>query len=514
MSNIEIRELTVADFELREESDGKRLLRGIAAPWNEVISIGDYKESFERGAFGEFASTPLFYGHAHDSVPVGVVTRGDDTDKGYEIEAQLLDTPRGNEVYEACKSGALKAFSVGFSPVEHRSEKNVTVRTKVKLREVSVVPFPAYAGSQFSEVRSDVQNNERSDMSDFATDADLTEVRNSVEDLTRKVSTIETRGSGSATASSKFISMGAFVKGLADGTAKREDAQILVRAFTGATTTDANVQVPFVNKAIQLIAQNRNVLELFAKVPLPATGNSFEYPTLSSKSGSVAVQAAEGDDLTYNEVILTDAAVPVKTYGGYSSLSRQAIERSTVAYLEVVLRNLQLEYAKATNSAVRAALVAGTYSNTHTIAFADKGKGAAWTDTVIDANDQIVADTGLNADVWIVPSAYFRALAGIVDTTGRPVFVVNGDGSNTFGNVDIRGLNANVAGVRVVSDPSLTGDASYIVSREALIVAEDASKFLQDENIINLTKDFSIYGYLAVAIANSLAVTKVTHATS
>jgi hypothetical protein len=103
-------------------------------------------------------------------------------------------------------------------------------------------------------------------------------------------------------------------------------------------------------------------------------------------------------------------------------------------------------------------------------------------------------------------------MSTIVDTTGRPLFDVNGDGANTVGNVSVVRVAGSVAGFPVVVIPTLAANSMYVVSSDALIVREDAVKSLQDENIRNLTKEFSIYGYMAVEVANPIAIVKVTKA--
>lgn len=517
MTNLETRDVLAANLDVRKTSEGERTIVGIAMPFDEVIDVGGYRETFARGAFGEFSTIPLFYGHGHlaGSEPIGTVTRGEETDNGYEIEARLSNTTRGNDVYELLKDGAISKFSVGFQPVSQRDEDGVTVRTAVDLREVSVVPFPAYAGAMISEVRSENTKDKEDAMSDeFAPKADLVEVRNTVEDMSRKITVLETRGTNSGGSTVKFRSLGEFVKALSTRSASADDAEMLVRAFTGATTADNGAQAPtWVNRDIKLIAQNRNVLELFSKAPLPAEGMSISYPQFGSTVGDVAVQANQGDDLTYLELVTANASAPVLTYGGYSSLSRQVIERNDSAYLNKVLDFQKLSYAKVTNGAVRTLLQTTPAAyNQGTVAFANSTKAGAWVDAALAGTNAIATNsTGLGGDVWLMPFSVFQRLAAIYDTTNRPVFALNGDGANTVGSVDIRGVKANVAGLPVVVDNNLSGTDSFIVSTDAITVMEDGAKYLQDENIINLTKDFSIYGYMAITKNDVKGITRITH---
>lgn len=518
---LEHRDSTVA-LEVRADKVDEFIVSGLAVPYGEVTNVGDYQESFERGAFADHTGTvPLFYGHQHASEPIGNIIATRETEAGLEVDAKISLTSRGKDVYQLVKDGVLQRFSIGFRPVAEKIVDGVTVRTKAILGEVSVVPFPAYAGAAITQVRtqdfsaSADETQERSEMTVENT-ADVTDIRESVEDLTRQIALLKDRGNDGAGANAvKFTSLGEFVKGLANRSVTMADAAELTRAYTGATTTDANVQPGWVARDIKLVDRGRTVLNLFSKDSLPASGMSVEYPKFGSTSGDVAEQAAEGDDLTYIELVVGEGTAPVKTYGGYSELSRQTIERADVPYLNKVLDVQKISYGKVTNGAVRTVLTAGSSYGTHTIAFADKGKPGAWIDTVTDAVGQIDQNsTGLNADVWVVSLDQFKAIASIVDTAGRPVFVLNGDGSNTIGNVSATGLTANVAGLRVVVDAGLTGVASYIVSGEALTVMESGPFNLADENIINLSKAFSLYGYLAVTLNDVKGVVKVTHAAS
>lgn len=519
--------------------------------------------------------------HVSGGLPIGRIEAVRDEDDGLHIEARISKTAKGDEVYTLLRDGVLRSLSVGFTPIEDEVRDGVVTRTQVLLREVSVVARPAYVGAEITAVRSadesgappsasqdappapdtdpapavetaepdaapvteapanvtpadaaevapaagdtttaettSADTEESAPMADENTE--IVEVRSAIEDLTRRFDKIEGAApTGDAGEKLEFRSLGEFVKSLTErGRDHKADADMVTRAYTGAVLDDASPRNAFIAKDIKLVEDNRPILGLFDHQPLPATGKTIEFPKFSSKSGDVAEQAAEGDDLTYLELVVTDGTAPVKTYGGYSSLSRQSIERSDIPYLNKVLRMQAISYAKATNSAVRTTLTGLTGTNTGTVLFADKGKADKWVDAALMGLFDIESNSaGLTGDVWIMNLTQFRQLAAIVDGAGRPLFVVNGDGVNSYGDVNIRGVRANVAGLPVFVDPKIAANhgSSYIVSREALTVREDGPFRLDDENVVNLTKDFSLYGYLALETNDAKGVTKVSHPTS
>jgi HK97 family phage prohead protease len=514
-----------SDIEVRKADNGTRTIKGIAVPWDEVTSVAGIKESFQRGAISDFETLPLFYGHSHKDggYPIGTVTRGETTDRGYEIEATIFDTPNANEAYAGLRGGALKAFSVGFQPVSHRNDEDITVRTAVNLREVSVVPFPAYAGATISEVRSantdevnTPKDKEQTMEDNFATVADVADLRSANEALQREMSVLKTRSSSTPEpADFKFTSMGDFVKrGLAGKEATTDDIDLMIRAYSGDTVSDVSGGfVPsWIDRDVKLLAQRRNILEVFSKQPLPSDGMTVTYPVFGSVTGDVAVQAAEGDNLTLIKLTVGSASANVLTYGAYSDLSRQVIERTPVSYLNKVLEAQKLSYAKVTNGAVRTLLTTTptAYNQVTLPALASQSNAKAWVDAALAATSAIKLNSqSLSPDIWIVSASVFAKIASVYDSTGRPVFVINGDGSNTVGSVNIMDRTAYIAGLRVVVDDGLTGTDTFVVSADAITVLEDGAKFLQDQNIINLTQQFSIYGYLALTKNDVKGISRV-----
>lgn len=496
-NNLEIRSM-----DIRSVDTETRTITGLAVPYGQTTNVGGYKERFEKGAFGDARDVKLFYGH---SEPIGLVTKGEDTDEGYMIEARISETERGNEVYTLMKDGVLNRFSVGFLPVEHRMEEDVVVRTRADLKEISVVAFPAYEGAKVSEVREaseEINEKEGINMSNEI-NTEVADLRMSVEDLERRFA-VMSEGVNTGQSKVEYRSAGEWLKALAAGEQEARDF---------ATTVEADVTRPgWVAERLRLVNENRPTINLFSKGVLPASGNSIEYPYVSGTSGTVSEQTAEGDDLPYMEVALDTATAPVKTYGGYISLSRQAIERSDMAYLETATEYMVRQYAKATEKAVRDAMVNASGTGTDSVTAAT-AKAADWLEVVADASAYIEENAfGASADVAVVSADVWKAIALLTDVDDRPVFNVYGAGVNNVGAANVTNGALNVGGLTVVRNSALATGSMFIANRDAIKTFESSgSPFrLQDENIINLTRDFSLYGHLAVAVLNAKAIVKVT----
>lgn len=504
MTTIETTEVQYRTFEVREVDTETRTFEGLAVPYNTPTEINGYREMFVRGAFGEGISGPLYFGHDHrqGGMPVGKIVEARESDEGLHIKAKISKTTKGDDAYTLLRDGAVQSLSVGFTPIESRMEDDVLVRTAAKFLEVSLTPFSAYETAKVAEVRSaDTDKQEETPMeTTMDPNADLSEIRESITDIERRITVLSDDRGGEPV--SQFRSAGEILKALASGD---ERAQAEFRDF--GTMADADVTRPgWIQRPLKFVQEKRRVINLFSRGPLPPTGNTVEYPYVDSVSGTVAEQEDEGDALAYMEVALTSGTSPVKTYGGYSSLSRQAIERSDLAYLDAVLRYQALQYAKATETAARTALLAMTGTGTGTLA-SDDAQG--WIDVVIDAAADIEDDSlGLTADFILVGRDVFKSIAHMVDDAGRPIFALNGDGQNTVGSANLVRGSFQIAGLTGVVDPTLPAETAIVASAEAFTVLESpgAPFRLQDESIINLTKDFSLYGYMATVVNDAKGV--------
>lgn len=172
-------EILRRSFEIREADHEKREVSGVAVPYNETYDMGGGRlERFEKGAVDVSQHVKLFRDH---SEIIGVVTEMQDSEEGLLVRAKISETTLGNETLELVKDGAIRSFSVGFIPVKNRTEGNTIIRTKVDLKEISLVPFPAYDNAAVLAVRED-NNQEDISMENTTPDysASIEEVRNQV----------------------------------------------------------------------------------------------------------------------------------------------------------------------------------------------------------------------------------------------------------------------------------------------------------------------------------------------
>ena len=495
-------EMITRSFEIRATDAELRTVEGLAVPYNDTIDIGGgWSERFEKGAIDLNANVKLF--RDHEDI-IGVVTEMTESDEGLMIKAKISETVLGNETLNLVKDGAIRSFSVGFIPVTDVKKDKTIIRTKVNLKEVSLVAFPAYDKAEVLSVREETNQEEISmekETPDYT--SEIQEVRNHAEELERRLDVIASEKTPT-TSVPQFRSYGEYVKSVASGDL---DAY---RTFTGADSGDTIMKNAWVSDTVRILNAGRPTYSVFSSGALPPDGMNVEYPKVNTNTIDVANQAAEGDTLAYGKLTLTSATAPIKTYGGYTDMSRQVVERSSINYVDTAFRAMVAKYASVTNAAMRQQLI------TDAALFNTSALGA-WTateiiDSLAEAAVKVNGDTGLPLEFILVSSDVFRLMAKAVDTLDRPILSNTGATVNTYGNINPVGLTGNVLGLPIVLDPSLANLSFYAGNSAAITTYESAGApfRLNDEEITTLTNSFSVYGYLGIAVTDPKALCKIS----
>lgn len=150
-----------ADLSIRADRDG-RTVTGLVVPFGVPARVSDggpaYEEKFARGAFAKTIAergdrVKLLLQH-NSSEPIGRATLLREDAAGLYGEFRVSAVPAGEQALELVRDGVIDSFSVGFTPIKHSKDGAVTVRTEVRLREASLVTFPAYDGARVLALRA------------------------------------------------------------------------------------------------------------------------------------------------------------------------------------------------------------------------------------------------------------------------------------------------------------------------------------------------------------------------
>nr|WP_304355079.1 HK97 family phage prohead protease [Bifidobacterium catenulatum] len=520
---MEARTLNVTGLRLRDTGDtgDGMTLEGVAVPFNQRYALfSDYAEIIDPDCdFGSRKTVKVSREHGD---LIGKLTDMRREGDGLHIVAKLADTESGREAAELVREGVYDGFSIGFRPVENSvidSDDGVTEvhRRAIDLFEVAVTGIPAYPAAEITGQRSQTTttNNNESEAPSMGNDNEQRDVNERLEAFGEELRGIKaTVAAGIQTTApaelgGAFRSAGDYLKALSDERNADHAAAIdLMRQTRDQIVTgDTGNTVAWIADDLRLIEQRRKVTNILTRDTLPATGMSMEYNVVSEDTTAVAKQASEGAALTFGKVKFGTKTADINTYGGYTTLSRQVIDRSTTPMLNTALRALNNAYAKATENAVRTYLydliksqrdATQKPNNIAAPATLDAMTPDQWAGLILDAaevmDDRNAAMTrlGVSKDVAL-------ALIKLKDS-GNRFMDISGKGSDTIGAFDLTGVVGDLMRVPVYLLPKApTGTAAFIDPTAVTVWESGGPTQLSNTDPVNIVDNYSVYGYMAVA---------------
>lgn len=492
-----------------EDGDG-RTLEGVAVPYGQIIDTWDGAETFDHDCrFDDIESAKLCYQHGE---LIGRITGAESRDDGLHITARISDTQRGRDVVELLRDGALDSLSVGFIPLENEMDKaGITHRKRVRLLETSVVSWPAYESAKITGQRDmEKTTNNRNESEDPKVDKELEEMLNGIRDEQRSMKAAIAKGSAPEhkTVGGEYRTAGDYLQALYRGDEAavqlmHECRDLIATGNTGNTST-------WIADDLRLIEMRRKVINILTHDTLPAKGMTMEYNVVSTDTTAVAKQATEGNALQFGKVTFGTKSVSIDTYGGYTTLSRQVIERSTTPMLNTALAALRNAYAKATETAVRNYLYDTIASQRDATQNANKIDAPAtlaamtinqWATLIMNAAE-LADDRNVNLTRLGVSKDVMVSLIALKDSGSR-FFDLSGDGSDTIGNFDLTGIAGKFLRLPVQMLPKAPNGTACFIDPESVTVWESGGPTqLSDGDPTKLTENYSVYGYMAVAATN------------
>lgn len=499
-------------LETRSLDEGSREFTAIGVPYGPIYDMGwGYRERFERGAI-DAADAVLVYQHAE---PIGTITGTRDTDEGLEVTARISHTQRGDEVYTLIRDGVLKSMSIGFELIDAREDtvdgQTVNTITSARAVEFSVVLNPAYKDAKITNVREATPTPKgtplMSNPTPEVTAQDLTEIRAHLADLDRRTALAD---APAPAPSPDKRTAGEYIKAIASGDERAIETmnQIMTRAYQGGVLGDDALSATptFMRDLTQIITDANPLSRHFATGALPMEGMTMEYTELKENTVTVGKQVKEGDELATGKVSTKVKTATIETFGGGASLSFQEIQRARANMLDLTVRAMTVAAAKDAATNFHTAWETQVKDATNAITISKDLASLNYADIVAMLLDVNAAYQELGSSIsgLIVDRATFLKLATLENSSGTPYMAVSGHGTGTIGTLTSDVLAGTLGNVAVIPDLKATSNrgekvAGAFFNADAIRVHSSNLAHLQDDKILNLTRDLSVYYYSAIA---------------
>ena len=428
---------------------------------------------------------------------------------------RLSRSTGGNDALIQAQEGIVSGLSIGAEIISSKpSRDGHTVVTAAKLKEVSLVTEPAFKSAQVLEIAAEevipaepTQPESEPVVEETTTPVEAPAVEAAAVEAARPtVAASHYVKERTAPISSTQYLEASIKSALGDDEARRT-----VRAADDSTSTNTGLTLPsHLNTFITDTFTGRPAFEAATRGSLAGIdGMSFTVPRLytNATSADVAPTVADTNEGSApSETGMTSAydTVTINKFSGLQRVSFELVDRSSPAFMELMMAELRKAYEKATDAALLAAFIADGTTAATTAAtaaglqsFISVEGAAAYKGTGGDFANKLVAST----DQW-------AAIAGYADTTGRALYSAQGATQNASGNAVATSVVGGVLGTDLIVDHNIS--ASGIVDNSAFLVApasvytwESPTTQLRVNVLTSGEIEINLYGYLAVYLAKS-----------
>ena len=268
----------------------------------------------------------------------------------------------------------------------------------------------------------------------------------------------------------------------------------------------------------EYVRAGRPTANLATQLPLPEEGMVVNVPRVTTATAT-GVQEAEGDTLANADLDETTLAIPVRTIGGYTDITRQAIERGQL-FESVVMGDLAADYA----AKLDAQVLNGTGADGQHLGILNTVgiNAVTYTDaspTLVElwpkmasAVGQVVSQRFSGPTAAILHPNTWAWMLSTLDANGRPLVTSGANGPNNAAAISTvpqyEGTAGTLMGLPVVLDGNLptnlgagTNETRIIFAdmRDALLI-EDANPVqarFDSPGSASLKVRLVIYGYSA-----------------
>jgi len=427
---------------------------------------------------------------------------------------KVANTTAGNDALIEASEGLRDGFSIELAVDDYVNQKDGTMRVLAgELTGVALVSEPAVRSARVAEVAAtegeeDSESTEEADATPTPT-TEGDEVSENTVTTADAVETVEAAQSVTAAATAKIggftskprldLSAGKQLEMNIKAALGSEEARQYVAAASDTTDNAGLVPTRQLTTVINGLANStRSNIDAISRGTLPDAGMSFELPKITQLPS--VTQEDEGGtvaDVDQNSEFLS---VSVKKYSGAQTFSVELFDRSSPAFIDELMRNMAAQYAKATDTAVNAALIAGasadaTTTTTYPTAAELLGIIARGAASVYNGTQGFAKNIIMNTSQW--------SNVMTLNDSGRPIYNA-AQPQNAGGAVRADSIRGIVAGLDlyVTANTAATTDTDgsiLIVNPDAYTWYEPPTYQLRADVIATGQISVMMYGYGAIA---------------
>jgi HK97 family phage prohead protease len=488
-----------------EASESRRIIAGKIAPYgNEIGNTSVGKVIFEAGSISIDDPKNVKLLLEHDpKMPIGRMKNVTEDSNGIYAEFKISNTTRGTDSLIEASESLRSGLSVGVEVIKGKNSNGVYRVSAARLMEVSLVQAAAFKSAEVTSVAA-------SENTEAVSTETKTEKEEIVENTTTETVATEVVETPAVEASRPTIAAPMYTKPRLEFTKEKflentlraqylnDDAARQYIAAASDTTDNAGL-VP-TRQLTELINPltnaDRPFIDSVSNAALPDAGMSFEIPKLTQ--APTVAETAEGAAPSNTDQNVAFISVPVKKFAGQQQFSVEILDRSSPAFFQELVRQMENQYAAATDAFVGTALITGgTDGGNRTMSAANIQ------DFISDAAVSIYKGTLGFATNMVVSPEQWGALMGLVDGSNRAVFTQTINPQNASGNLTPTNIRGNIGGLNLRVSRALTdgtGDNTIIVINPDSYTWYESTKYRLETSLIN-TGQISVayYGYGAVA---------------
>jgi HK97 family phage prohead protease len=442
----------------------------------------------------------------HDTKkPLGRMISFSESENSIDAVFSISRSQRGTEALILAEEGLQSGLSIGAEVLKSKIKDGVTYVSAARLVEVSLVTEPAFKSAQVTDIAAEESAVEETIQPTESETATVENTTPAVEATPVEAPAVE--------AARPTVTAMSYTKPRIELTAAKY-AENTIRAALGDEsarqyllaaddTTDNAGLVPTrqLSEIINPLGTTiRPSIDAISRGVLPDAGMTFEIPKITAMP--TVAETNEGAAFSDTDQNAAFLSVSVKKYAGQQTFSVELLDRTSPAFFDELVRNMAAAYAKTTNAAVNAALIAGasldaTTTVTYPTAAELLGIVARGSASVYAATAGLPNPFARN---MVVSTGQWSNIMSLNDA-GRPIYTAS-QPMNAGGQVAPTSLTGNVAGLNLYVDPTNAGDTDgtiLIVNPDAYTWYESPTYRLRAESTAAGQVTIGYYGFGAIA---------------